>query len=760
MTLTIIKDIIARADHPFENLEERPLSLFARDHIPQGQRITSTLRYLECYLQITDQTLTYQDVASTASDEILATFCGALSSPKFATLTKGTISTIIRKLTAVVNCVRSQHDAPPFSTFGSDTTANPLFIKYRSAFESLHLNEEKVWYWSGWACLNGAGKTVNLPLVNVYYSYGRKFTQLLYNICETYLAGRRLPNIQFVSLFSSYLSIYPNEFDEADFSNKDGSTLFFSALWRHLYLSSVEKNLHHETAIASWRYQIIPFIKTQLIPNGLFAKPDCLADPAPTDSRGQNKNLKERSVGIVKANLLTEIPLHISDDEAFRHLKRRIIFCHSAAIEWCNRVVQRVQTANKRLALLARDGKPILTGSRLHDEPNAWLASNDNPDQLKNLAATLEIYGYDELRRVLKNCNVSHGPIAESLGLPTTDALIPICIKLISLDPKITPSFLTSVAIFDKNGKCRGIDSGDTIEYLHGHKDRRGPSKSEIRIPLNEESKKIVQLLVDITSPLRASLKKTNDPRWRKLLLTSRQFVGPPCEFGCKAKTDDGRVKNLVNELTTTHDLSHWKPEELEHFAKAILCPSKMRTTSGVVHFLETGSLHSMAKVLGHANYDPKLLATYLPTSILHYFRDRWVRVFQTGVIVQAMKSSKLLLEATNFTNDHELASFLENHTLPDINEETLPILPDPTRPGNTKVLISISLPVARILLTLKERREEVELSENLMHWAEFCEHLLDHLHSDKDNSFEALEVFKLAKELGPMSDIGISSNG
>ncbi|WP_157896974.1 hypothetical protein [Pseudomonas putida] len=748
--MTIVKNIIARAEHPFENLEVTPILDAANANLSKfkARSVISTLRYLECFLQITNQKLSYQDLESSSSDEILATFCGALASIKFAALGKSGLASAISRLSNTVNAIRRLSGSAAFLEF-SNPQCNPLIPIYRDTFEQLNLDEHKVWYWSGWECTNAAEKTINLPLAKIYLCYGRDFTTLLYEICKTFLAGHRTCNIYFVELFRRYLYIEPEKFTAIDFRNPDRTTCFFDSLFRYHYQASIEKGRRHDSVIAAWKYHVVPFLKHQLVPNGLFALPSSIVTPPAVEFSGRNKHLIERSNGVVKANTFVDIPLHISDDEAFRELKARILFCHSAAIQWCTEITNETQEAYDNYKSLAALGKPIMTGTRLHEETNAWLASSRNPEQLQNLAATLQKHGYRELGRVLKISNIAHGPVAKNLGLPTTEVLTAICIKLISVDPRITPSFLTSVEIYDKNGNFRGVDSGDVVEYLHGHKDRRGPARSEIRILLNDESKKIVQLLINITAPLRDHLKDGWDPLWRTLLITSQRHVALPSKFGLKAKTDDSRVNRIIEHLKSNHDLAAWTTEELKNFARAILCPSRMRTTTGVVKFLETGSLHAMAKALGHTSFNPRTLSSYLPTSILHFFRDRWVRVFQTGVIVQAMKTSHHLLKAANFSSSQELAQFLENHALP--HQE--PLSPREIRKNdNSKLIIAINLPIARALHSLKDQKLKNTISESLEHWVEFYNHLLAYLERDPDNNLEVLDIIRAARSLDPIT--------
>ncbi len=89
-----------------------------------------------------------------------------------------------------------------------------------------------------------------------------------------------------------------------------------------------------------------------------------------------------------------------------------------------------------------------------------------------------------------------------------------------------------------------------------------------------------------------------------------------------------------------------------------------LRASAGVIVYFKTKSVRDMATALGHAKYDMKLLDRYLPKVIRQFFEDRWIRIFQTGVIVQALEGSQYQLEASGFKTIKELDEFLLNHAI------------------------------------------------------------------------------------------------
>lgn len=80
--------------------------------------------------------------------------------------------------------------------------------------------------------------------------------------------------------------------------------------------------------------------------------------------------------------------------------------------------------------------------------------------------------------------------------------------------------------------------------------------------------------------------------------------------------------------------------------------------------YVETGSVEAMSKALGHSQYSETLLASYLPRPIVEFFRERWIRLFQTGVILEALKGSPYRFRAAAFSSAGEMDEFLKNHAL------------------------------------------------------------------------------------------------
>ncbi|MBH3431297.1 hypothetical protein [Pseudomonas citronellolis] len=754
--MTIIKDISAYRDYPYECLEEASVLALRGGcvTVSEHKSFDSLTRSLECFLQITGKKLSHADLLSSSSDELLALFCGALHSPKFRTLAILRTHALVRLLESLVNKLRAKTNKPYFQAPSLTAAPNEEVETYVGKFEKLELHKEKVWYWTGWECTNVHGQVTNLPMLPIYNKYGREFTDRIYDICKPFYATRRLGRIAAVVAISRFVASGDCKFELEDLQDSYSATEFFQDLWIHHYSHCVTSGSKHSFAITSWRNQIIPFIRDQLIPGGIFAEPHELPDPEVSSKKGAETNIIEHDGIEYKNKLLIRIPLHIPDDEAFDIIKSRIIISDRIAIAWCDKKIEELTSKLERRKALEKTGQIITLGKKSSDpKGNKWLSSPNNPTAINNLAATLQKHGLGYLIKVLINTNSPTGKLAASLGLPTTDSFLPFCLKLIRIHPEITPAFLASIELYDKHGALRGVERTDLPSYLHGYKDRKGASSSEMRVTLNGESQELVSTIIAATSPLRDHLKEIGNISWRKLLLTLPKGISKPVHYKCRTNNAPHKIQQIQQELATQF------PEEGEYInelAQSLLRPTTMRSTSGVITFFNTGSVYAMAEALGHTRYDPDLLERYLPASILHFFRDRWVRIFQTGIIIQAMKDSPYLLESSGFRTMSELDSFLEQNTIKFPNSFNDPQSHNSKLKPKNKTLIALNIQVAQILLSiLKSKGENIRpLNARAEHWSDFAHHLLLFLKSDVDNHLEALDILNRAEALGPLQGL------
>jgi hypothetical protein len=142
-----------------------------------------------------------------------------------------------------------------------------------------------------------------------------------------------------------------------------------------------------------------------------------------------------------------------------------------------------------------------------------------------------------------------------------------------------------------------------------------------------------------------------------------------------------------------------------------------------------------MATALGHATHRPRLLERYLPKPIQDFFCERWIRLFQAGIICHVMKDSPFLLEASSFRTMQELDLFLENHALRcipshlDAPDESGAKQPAAERHAG-KIIFGVEEGVLALLLSIELAVKEASHppGSRAIRWARVSERLFDHL--------------------------------
>ena len=589
-------------------------------------------------------------------------FCHAKSSNSRATA--HTLSQIRRRLAEEVGTPCTWH-IPVSSTKSSD-----LVQKLVSLVDELEIQAHLVNECRGWACVRKDDSIAYHKLSPVVDKFGYDFANALFEVCESYHLQRRRSTCFGIDVLGAFVGSIDNPPPIEQLKNPEYTTIFFGKVFEYWMTSSqlegLERPLEH--LVETWRGDISCFFNEHIFPSGLIAAPSGgLPCPRNISSSRRETNIRQAETGEVYEKLLTEIPMEISEDQAFELIFASVKTDLKQAKDWAMAEVKRKAELLERRKQLAKVGTPRQIhprGNRLVDRGGRteWSAA----DHLANASATFEHLGYpcysdnSTLSSLLFPSPLTRW--AEELAVPTSGYLIPHCAVIISEHPAVTPSFLENHELFDSDGRMVGLVKTDTGHVLIGTKFRRGAKLATQEIHLNESSYFAVDQIIRLTEPLRAFLRKQKSDDCKYLLLSSSKGFGYPT-----------RVNNL-SALTSTQ----FGVRALEaSFSRVLKLPtnaakefarrfslSSLRASAAVQVYFETRSVQAMATTLGHAKYDATLLQRYLPTPIRMFFEERWVRIFQVGIIVEALVGSKYQLEASGFGSLDELDSFLANHAL------------------------------------------------------------------------------------------------
>lgn len=432
-----------------------------------------------------------------------------------------------------------------------------------------------------------------------------------------------------------------------------------------------------------------------------------------------NTNIfKDQDGSVFNSKMITYIPLFYSDEKAIKNILKCVERDIKHVSSACQRVIDATMAAFRRRKELAACGQV------------KKYKVNDTLDMTKpvNQVTTWEYYKWDlpAQNKAMFLGRQSNSRFAEEFGILGSNTLLPFVLLLIEQHPVITESWLINFELFDKNEKMKGFRQSGRSWIVDSVKLRKGSKLAQQVITLNSVSKLLLENIIELTSDARQRMKETRtDDSWRYLLLSSASGLAEPKRitrlhtFAAKhlQKSTIGRALLEPSE-TVSKDTARTIVSNLG-------C-STMRASCGVRVYLKTKSVKAMSEALGHENYNPKLLSSYLPEPILSYFQGRWVRIFQNALIYEGMKESDYLLDVIDI-EEKDLAKFLQNHALKplpqhildgqitDLKEETKVV---PSQLNDA--VIPVSLPLLKVMNAL------VELVDNAPNGQRFTDIVCD----------------------------------
>jgi|APLak6261667961_1056064.scaffolds.fasta_scaffold01243_1 hypothetical protein len=750
-------------EYPFYAIDSEVLAYLDRaiDSLSLGKNYSLDFqiikRTLECTLQITRQSLNLENIMSSSFAGICISYIGALYSPTFFESSHHRKYRLVKsflQLVARLEIMFNTYSLPDVSIAKKVITDD--VEKCILQFQKFELDEEKLWLWHGWPCPNKSGSVYWAPLYPIYKRLGRSFTYRLHLLCIQFIGTRNVNRVPLLSVLAQFIEQYEGPLDESYLKRPE----FIGGFWRKFmtyYLLTKYANGKGSkltTLSDNWRNAFVPFVKSYLIPSGLFVEHWGEFPNFPAKiTTGANTHVVTSKDGVeVKVKLLTDIPLQLTDDEAIHLLFKKIQTDVDIATEWASWAVNDIWVRYKKRIELSSLGQVVIKGNNSKNNGNNWLVDRNNPDHLKNAAATLNYYGH--IVSKIDGTTILPTPLfqtAHELGLPNTSALLPHCILLIANHSAITPSFLDTFELFDKNGKQTGFIETDGGYKLIGHKRRRGAKLAQQIILLNDTTKSLVEQIIALTSSIREYLKSKNDDNWRYLLLTSREGFTYPSRVkrvssDCEVKI---RVQKFAESLKNTSSLT--SEQRIQYANRFNL--SSLRASCAVLVYLRTRSIKEMSQALGHAKLKVELIERYLPAPILSFFQERWIRIFQAGILVEALKESEYLIEVSGFESIHELNEFLNIHALKLPYENKNDLDHDSTAFGKMSeevVRFGVNSSILTMMLSLQQAVQVATktVHEKARYWAEISQHLISHIETQESYRPDLQAHLEKAKRL------------
>lgn len=723
--MPIVTSTSGYADYPISALpKDVVLALRARKNY---RRLNATLIRLQCFLEITGQHISTSKLSSSPWTAVLQDFVAANFSSRFAK-----IGAPWTPLSELRNACREIDPDIAFAEFPSSwnrSSWDPRFAERVDAFEAQTLVDERVGLWSGWTVESATAEKHSLRFWQFYNRYGSAATASLTEACRQWFSARRRNAIPVIDDLAEWLSSRTIPVDTTD------ASMLGSAM-REFYQNYFRTRNRAGISLARLTVAWGDFYR--LMNEHVFGRIWATPIPALPFARakkvfGINTNVSATGDGFhVKTALITPVPLHVTDSQAKELLFRDIKHDFDLLLAWARAEIEQARLRVERRRAAAKLGVPnerSLTGinTGMH-----YRRSRECPEYFEHASATFESFGLAHLESGIARY-IYPTPLAEiswELGVPSAELLLAHATVLVATNPAITTGFLETLEMFDKNGDRTGLIQTDAGWHLVGAKRRRGSRLAEQKFVLNAEALRVVEDIIDLTQPLRDWLRERQQSDWRLL------FLGAP-SIGASPKSWNASSAASLKEpwlAERFEKLLNLDSQEATELSKRFSL-KRLRGSAGVLVYLETGSVQRMAKALGHAEWNPKLLDRYLPHPIQQFFCERWIRLFQTGILCEALRDSSFLLEATQFASMDELDAFLENHAI-----RTLPVglaedRPRTAREPESKVVFGIETGILTLLMSIScAVRETTRIPcGRAMRWAKICDRLVPHLESQSE---------------------------
>ncbi len=201
----------------------------------RGNALKAGILRLECFLQITRQTLCINELGDAAGRAKLLQFNSALYSPTFhlprepwalaATMRSAFCEVSSSLVYPSVPCTLNQSSWPPD------------FLLAIAEFEAAEKDAERLQFWQGWSAKNISGKKIYFRFWELHDRYGADFTNEFFLRCEQWIRGRRTCPVTAVVELAPFLARYPTL---VDFSNAESVGSFFTDFFRHFFRTKHE----------------------------------------------------------------------------------------------------------------------------------------------------------------------------------------------------------------------------------------------------------------------------------------------------------------------------------------------------------------------------------------------------------------------------------------------------------------------------------------------------------------------------------------
>lgn len=667
----IVQDL-SWQNYPFERVPEQLLL-----ELCSASPTPTWANALECFLQVTDaEPLGAHCVRNGELKRLLPDFIGAVYSRRLLgpEVSLQVRYNIVRPLFRALQALEEPAERLPRSKqVYVPASLAKLYPKVDRApleaeaisrrFELRELNESAVYIWRGWRVTSAVGASRWLPLRAVFEKFGLLWTNRFHELVRIHARGQRGGLVPGLPELCAFLASR-EDVTEQGLLSRSSATKMWHDFWT-FYCSSRARTVSSRVLLRAWANNFANFAERVLIASGLFAAPYG-AFPGPRHPKSRLNAHATAPTDDVPETLLVDIPQDMTDKAAWDFLLVQIPNAVTVSRKWAESQAAEHWARHTRRKKWASEFRAA--GRTGPSELPFRQRVSSNTDELKRAAALYEELGHlnatsgGNLRTLLPT------PLratAEALGFPQAQTLLAHAALLVLEHQEVTAGYLEWLEMWDKNGKLVGLNIQNGATYLVGRKHRRR-GLAEMSIKLTRRSKRAVLQVLAMTRPLRQYMRAHGLEDWRYLFLTSHGFGVPTRVTKFTSDTSiDYRLARLSEQFEKHCNLS---AEESRRFCSRFSLKT-LRTTCALQVFVDTHSEKKMSEALGHAEFDRTLLARYLPPVLVSFFRARWVRAFQAGLLSVVLQGSEFRHRAVGVQSEEHLQRILSSMNLQPLEE-------------------------------------------------------------------------------------------
>lgn len=621
----------------------------------------------------------------------------------------------------------------------SDIKVNEGIRQCIAEFKKLQVHPVRLAYLDGWQLKSKEGKVFNFAIGEFHEAFGDELTADIYHHAWEYGTTQKSSTLKNgVQLLTDLLNSFATHCNSAEDLRAQLKANKLSAFLEKVMWFSFSSHLVMENKNAvfflTWARTIKTF-RVCFIDSGFIDEPvrPILTPQFKEDYQPIAKIATGSKLTSSEEQLwLASIPLHIKDEAVIQIIEDRLRESEDHVRASYNAVFERIKEKHERNLELVKTGmvKPIRVGGGGGVKRDEYVRVGR--DHLANSIATFYTYGIGAVVGTHRGFfggtqsnsdKLSASALVDELNLPTTSTLGALCTLLVLEHPQLTPSALHNWELFDKNGQVTGYKQVGGSYVIVVYKNRKGASKAQQDIVLNEYSQSIVKTLIGHTELARQYLKANPNTdeyqknAWRYMLIKADLKNASWCsDFG--SNISSASMSSAYRQWVYNHSGSMNEDDKLL-LSKSVGLRSG-RKLRAIRTYIKTHSLREVAEVLGHETVNVDLLNKYLPSALMDFFNARWIRQFQNALIYIVMQESEYLFEAVDIKPEN-LDEFLQNHGIHDIpklfckfkNDATLSLVgKEEPRERFDEVTLTITKNVMRVLIAIKsivDRSKEVQ---------------------------------------------------